>query len=483
MATSFDFDFGVIGGGAAGLTAASGASQLGAKVLLIEREAALGGDCLHFGCVPSKTLIRSAHVYHMMHQAERFGLPQPELPPVDFSRVAKRIRQVQAEIQKHDSVERFCSLGVQVEFGPAQFVDPHTVDVAGKKYTAKSWLIATGSESSSPAIPGLESVPYLTNKEIFSLESLPESMIVLGGGAIACEIAQAFSRLGCSVTILQRSPQLFSQQDSDMALLVQQVLESEGVTVHTGVSIQCIEEVDGQCRVFYQTQDGAGHECEAAQLFLGLGRAPVMDALELHNAGVEVSRRGITVDSRMRTSEKHIFAAGDVTGAPQFTHAAGYEGGIVVSNAIFRVPRKADYTNLPWCTFTSPEFAGIGLNEGQARKQLSGVECIEEQFSANDRALAEGELRGKLKLVLSKGKPVGVQIVGPHAGELLCEWVPVQAGGVKLSTLAGAIHPYPTLAEINKKAAGSFISPKIFSPRVVGVLSTLFSYRGRACGK
>ncbi len=479
----YDYDIGIIGGGAAGLTVASGASQLGAKVLLIEKEKNLGGDCLHYGCVPSKTLIRTARVRHLMERAGDFGLPQVELAPVDFQQVSARIRDVIATIQKHDSVERFCSLGVQVEFGDAEFVDEHSIRLGAKTVSARQWVIATGSAPKAPAIKGLDNTPYITNKEIFSLEVLPPSMVVLGGGPIAVELAQAMMRLGTQVTIIQRGRQLLAKEDEDMAGMALASLEAAGVKVYTDTSILHTTDKGTHREVVFM-HDGDEITVKADTLLVALGRGPNSLGLKLDNAGVKTDPGGwIKVDARMRTSRSHIYAAGDAIGAYQFTHAAGYEGGIIVANAVFRLPRRADYTWMPHCTYIDPELAGLGMNEKEAKKVGKDYSVWTEKFQANDRALAEGEPEGKIKLLLdAKERPIGVQIFGAHAGELINEWVAAMAGKVKPSALAGAVHPYPTMGEINKRVAGGFLSKKLFSDRVRKGLKLVFNLKGRACG-
>ena len=478
----YDFDLGVIGGGAAGLTITAGAAQLGAKTLLIEKEDALGGDCLHYGCVPSKTLIKTAKVYHEIKHAVKFGLPQVDAKPVDFQQVSNRIRSVIGVIQKHDSVERFCSLGARVEFGQAEFIDEHSIRLNGKTYSAKTWTIATGSSPSAPPFEGLDNVSYMTNKDIFYLDKLPCSMIILGGGPIAIEMAQAFNRLGTKVNVIQRSSQILSKEDKDMADTVMAQLSEEGVHFTLDSSIVKIMEKDGRKTVTYKNKDGEIKSVSAEALLVAMGRAPNVNELGLENIGLTFTPKGIEVDNRLRTNHKHIYAAGDITGKYQFTHAAGYEGGIVISNAIFHLPRKADYTFLPWCTYTSPELASIGLNEKGAKSAGIKYSLWTEYFKDNDRSLAEGEETGKIKMLLDeKEKPIGVQILGPHGGDLLSEWVAVFNGKVKLSTLAGAVHPYPTLGEINKRVAGSFLSGKIFSDTVKKGLKLFFNFKGRAC--
>jgi pyruvate/2-oxoglutarate dehydrogenase complex dihydrolipoamide dehydrogenase (E3) component len=479
---SYDYDIGIVGGGAAGLTVASGSAQLGARTVLFEKEKELGGDCLHFGCVPSKTLIKSAHVYHLMQNAEKFGLPRVDPPPPDFEAISKRIRSVISTIQKHDSEERFCSLGAKVMFGQAVFTDEHTMRLDGRAYTAKNWVIATGSSPLSPPIKGLNTTAHITNKEIFYLDRLPASMIVLGAGPIGCEMSQAFNRLGTRVDVVDMAPQILSKEDPDMAAAVQQVMADEGVRFHLNAKIT--ETIDRGFRkeVKITAQDGKMISLEAETLLVALGRCANVGDLGLEDIGVSYERRGITVDNRLRSNHKHIFAAGDCNGGFQFTHAAGYEGGIVVSNAIFHLPRKVDYTYLPWCTYTDPALASIGMNETMARQAGINYSVYTEAIADNDRSLAEGETVGQIKMVLDeKEKPIGVQILGPHAGDLLAEWVAVLNGRVKLSTLATAIHPYPTIGEINKKVAGTYFSPKIFSEKVQKGLKFFFHLKGRAC--
>lgn len=476
--SKYDYDIAIIGGGAAGLTTASGAAQLGAKTLLIEKEPSLGGDCLHFGCVPSKTLIHSARCYHQMQQGEKFGLPTIYPPEVDFAKIADRIQSVIDVIQVHDSVERFTSLGVEVLFGSPRFIDEHSVELEGKQLSARSWVIATGSSPAPPRVEALKQIPYITNKEIFSLAKLPSTMIILGGGPIAIEMAQAFTRLGSKVTVVQRSAQILSKEDADMAASVLKKLEAEGITFYLSATVTGGAS-QGNSHTITIQYEGTEKILSADTVLLAQGRTPNTEGLGLSAIDLAYSRHGITVDRRMRTSHKHIYAPGDINGSFQFTHAAGYEGGIVVSNAIFRLPRKTDTTWMPWCTYTDPELASIGMNEKGAQAAGVAYTVWKEEFAANDRAITEGCEAGMLKLLLdNKERPLGVQILGPRAGDLLSEWVAVLNSGVKLSTLAGAIHPYPTLGEINKRVAGSYLAPKIFSPKVQKALRLLFSLRG-----
>lgn len=480
--TVFDYDIGILGGGSAGLTIAAGAAQFGARTILIEKEGRLGGDCLHFGCVPSKTLIKTAQIYHLLKKTASFGLPKTDVPPVDFRDVSKRIRSVIDVIQRHDSPERFCSLGARVEFGSPEFSDEHTVRLDGKSISAKNWVIATGSSPSIPQIEGLDRTPYITNREIFYLERLPQSMIILGAGPVSVEMAQAFSRLGTKVSVIQRGPQILSREDRDMADAVARSLRSEGVSFYLDTSVLRVQDLGNEREVLTKTKTGEELVLRAEAILVALGREANLKELKPGNAGVLFDAKGLKLDSRLRTSRRHIYGAGDVTGDHQFTHAAGYEGGVVLTNAVLHLPRKVDYTLMPWCTYTNPELASIGMNESRAGAAGIRYTVWTEEFGMNDRSLAEGESTGRIKMLLDgKEKPIGVQILGLHAGELISEWVAAMNGRVKLSTLAGAVHPYPTLGEINKRVAGKFFSGKIFSDKVRKALTFFFNLRGRAC--
>ncbi len=478
------YDLGILGGGAAGLTAAAGAAQLGARTLLIERSGRLGGDCLHFGCVPSKTLIRAAGVWALARRTREHGLPDLDLPPVDLGAVMARVRSVIDRIQEHDSPERFCRLGADVRFGTARFVDPHTVDLEGERLSARAWIVATGSRPALPPVEGLEAAPHWTNETVFSQTELPRRLLVLGGGPVGLELAQAFGRLGSRVTVVEFLDRVLGAEDPDVAAIVRGRLEAEGVAVRTGTRAVRAEAGGPGVRLTVTAARGGGPEevLEAEALLVAAGRRPNVEGLGLEAAGVEVGPRGIPTNARLRTNVPHIYACGDVNGRLPFTHVAGYEAGIAVANAVMRLPRRADYARVPWCTYTDPEVASVGLNETRAREAGVAYRVVEERFAGNDRALAEGETEGKIKVLAGpRGRILGCQIVGPRAGELIHEWVTAVAGGVRLSTLAGAVHAYPTLAEISKRAAGSFYSPRLFSDRTRSVLRFLFHLKGRAC--
>ncbi|HUH67381.1 MAG TPA: FAD-dependent oxidoreductase [Syntrophales bacterium] len=481
---AFDYDLGIIGGGAAGLTAAAGGAQFGARTILIEKSEGLGGDCLHCGCVPSKTLIRSAGVWALARRSSEFGLPELSLPPVALGPVMKRVKDVIAAIQSHDSVERFCGLGVEVRFGEAAFADDHTVALEGKRISARSWIIATGSSPVVPPIEGLVDIPYWTNENVFSQETLPSRLIVLGGGPVGLEIAQAFGRLGTKVIAVEFMDQILGPEDSDIADVIKTRLEGEGIEIHTGTKAVGVERRGASILLTAAPVKSRGEDkvIEGDAIFVATGRTANVKGLGLEAAGVAYTARGITTDSRMKTNIGHIYACGDVNGRLPFTHVAGYEAGIALTNAVLRLQRKADYSRAGWCTYTDPEVASIGLNEKRAREEGIDYQIIEEYFADNDRALTEGDSIGKIKILLNrKGKPLGCQIVGSHAGELIHEWVVAMAGGVKLSTIAGAVHIYPTLSEVSKRAAGRFFSGKIFSDTTKNVLRLLFNLKGRAC--
>jgi pyruvate/2-oxoglutarate dehydrogenase complex dihydrolipoamide dehydrogenase (E3) component len=481
---AYDYDLGILGGGAAGLSAAAGAAQFGAKTILVEKANRLGGDCLHFGCVPSKTLIRTAGVWSLARRAREFGLPEVDLPPVSLAAVMERVSSVIDKIQEHDSPERFCRLGAAVRFGSPRFIDDHSVSVDGDRLTARSWIVATGSSPSLPPVEGLADVPYWTNETVFSQKELPGHLMVLGGGPIGVEMAQAFRRLGSKVTIVEYADQVLSPEDPDIAGIVRGRLEAEGARILTGTKALSVASHGSsvQVRLAPLKEEGDAWTIEGDALLVAAGRKANVEGLELSAAGVAFSPRGVPADARMRTNVPHIYACGDVNGVFPFTHVAGYEAGIALANAVLRLPRKADYTNVPWCTYTDPEVASVGLNEKRAK--ASGVEyrVLEAPFREVDRALAEGETEGKIKvLVTPSGNLLGCQIAGHRAGELIHEWVAAINGRVKLSTLAGAIHAYPTLAEISKKAAGSYYSEKLFNDRMRRILRFLFDLKGRAC--
>ncbi|MFP5259588.1 MAG: dihydrolipoyl dehydrogenase family protein, partial [Acidobacteriota bacterium] len=409
-----------------------------------------------------------------------FGLPALETGPVDFTAVRRRIKGVIAGIQEHDSPDRFRRLGAEVHFGQARFLDDHALELDGRRITADRVLIATGSRAAVPDIPGLAEAGYLTNRELFSLEKLPASLIILGGGAIAAEMGQAFARLGSRVTMIQRSRHILSREDADLADVVAAGLTLDGVDLRLGTVVESVAGPDGNgLRRVTVIRDGQREDVAAEAILVAMGRTPNLDGLGLDAAGIAYTQKGLVLDDRLRTSAPHVFGAGDVTGDHQFTHAAGYEGGVVVAGAVFRLPRKVDYTWMPRCAFTGPALAAAGLTEGQAKAAGLPHTVIVEPFSGNDRARAAGETAGLVKLILDRrGKLLGVGIAGAGAGELLAQWLTAGAGKLGLSTLAGTTLPYPTLAETGKRAAGRPLEAKLFSPLTRRILRLVFRYRG-----
>ncbi|ABI56105.1 dihydrolipoyl dehydrogenase family protein [Alkalilimnicola ehrlichii MLHE-1] len=452
----------IIGGGVGGLVTASVAGQLGVKTVLIDAGANLGGDCLHYGCVPSKTLIRSAEVAALTRRAGEFGL-QAELGPVDLGAVMDRVRQVIDQIQVHDDPDRFRGYGVDVRFGHARFLDRDTVSVDGERLQARRFVIATGSAPAVPPVPGLAEAGFHTNETIFQLRTLPRRLAVMGGGPIGIELAQAFSRLGSQVTVVEMAAQILPRDDAEQAAELRSVLDAEGITVHTATTVERVEQSEGITRL--ACRNGESHWTVTADaLLLAAGRKPNLD-LGLEAAGVAYGPRGIRVDRRQRSSVRHIYAVGDCCGPYPFTHMAEYQAGIVIANALFRIPKKVDYRVVPWVTYTAPELATVGLTEDEARARNLKVEVLRFPFREVDRALAEGETAGQAKLIVRRGRLVGASVLGPHAGELIHEAVLAIQARLRVGTLAAAIHAYPTLAQVFRRAVNTRYTEQLYSDR------------------
>jgi pyruvate/2-oxoglutarate dehydrogenase complex dihydrolipoamide dehydrogenase (E3) component len=457
------YDICVIGGGSAGLSVAAGAAQMGARVVLVEK-GEMGGDCLNTGCVPSKALIAAAHAAHAGRAASVFGVDFPE-PKVDFARVHAHIHGTIGKIAPHDSVERFEGLGVRVIKDHARFVSDREIEAGGVRVTARRFVVATGSRASAPPIPGLSDIPYMTNESVFEMTELPRRLAVIGGGPIGIEMAQAFARLGSEVTVLERFT-ILPKDEPEAVAVVRKALLAEGVKLYENVEIAGVAK-DGDAIVISGKHDGADVKLSMSHVLVAAGRTPNTAGLDLEKAGIDFGPKGITVDARMRTSNKRVHAIGDVAGGPQFTHVAGYHAGIVIRNALFGLPAKVDYRALPWVTYTDPELAHVGLTEAQAREAGGVVKTLSESFAHNDRALAEARNEGLIKVVIDgKGRLLGATIVGPHAGEMIGFWALAINQKVKLSALAGLILPYPTLSEISKRAVGSYFTPTIYGSRV-----------------
>ncbi|MBA2409992.1 MAG: FAD-dependent oxidoreductase [Gammaproteobacteria bacterium] len=464
-------DLVILGGGVGGLIVASVAGQLGLKVTLIEKADSLGGDCLHHGCVPSKTLIHSAKVASLMRRGEEFGLPGIDAD-IHLGRVMKHVADVVAAIQEHDDPERFRGYGCEVIFGSPRFLDSHRVEVNDKTISGRRFVIATGAGPAVPPVEGLDRVKHLTNRTVFSHDKLPNRLLVLGGGPIGVELAQAFLRLGSQVALVEQGAHLVPKEDPDVSTALREQLMREGMEVHTDSSAQRIQSIDGTLEL----ECKGGLKLKGDTLLVALGRKPNIEGLGLEAAGVAHDKRGIEVDSRLRTSQKHIFACGDVCGPYPFTHMAEYQAGIVISNAVFRWPKKVDYSVVPWVTYTDPEVARVGLNETQANEQGVDYKLLRFNFKDVDRALAEVEPHGYIKMLIRKNRILGATILGPQAGELVHEIVLAMQAKVKLGTISAAIHVYPTLAQITRRAVNTYYGEKLFSPRtkkLVGVINRL----------
>ena len=471
-----EFDIVVIGGGAGGLVVAAGGASLGAKVALVEKHR-LGGDCLWTGCVPSKTLIKSAAVAHAMRHADRWALP-PHEPKPDLSAVMERVASVIRGIEPNDSPERFRSLGVDVILGEGRFVSPGVFEVDGRRLTAKTFVIATGSRPAMPPIPGLVESGALTNETLFDLREDVPHLIVIGGGPIGSEMAQAFRRLGSSVTLVDVGPRILSREDADLAEVVMRRMRDEGVTFHLGASIAKVDGRRGDVRATLKSKDGVEHVVEGTHVLVGAGRKVNHEGLGLDAAGVKVDGGRIVVDERLHTTNPRIFAVGDAAGGHQFTHLAEHHAGIVLRQTIFRLFWARPSTVVPWCTYTDPELARVGLSEDEANQKGIAHKVYRFPFDEIDRARAEGETTGFAKLVTDpKGRILGAAIVGPHAGELIAECVLAMSKGMKAGDLSAAIHAYPTLASINRRSADQRLKEGL-TPSSKAWIRRIFGLRG-----
>jgi pyruvate/2-oxoglutarate dehydrogenase complex dihydrolipoamide dehydrogenase (E3) component len=457
-------DLVVIGGGAGGLVVASGAAQLGLKVTLIEKEARLGGDCLHHGCVPSKTLIHAAKVASLQRRGAEFGLAALDAK-ADLGKVNGYVQRVIAHIQHHDDPERFRGYGCKVLFGAPHFLDPHTIEIDGAMLRARRFVIATGSRPAVPPIEGLAEAGYLTNLDVFSLARLPERLVVLGAGPIGVELAQALARLGSRVMIVETAEAILPREDLEVTALLRARLEAEGIAIHTATRAQRVRTVSaGKIVECQRIDDGRTVTLDADAILVATGRRPNVEGLGLEAAGVAYTTSGIGVDRRLRTSAKHIYACGDVCGPYPFTHMAEYQAGIVIANAVFRLPKQTDYRIVPWVTFTDPELARVGLTESEACARGIAPTVLRFPFKDVDRALTESETDGLVKLVVHKGRILGASILGPRAGELLPEIALAMKLKAKIGSISATIHAYPTLAQALRRAVNTYYAPRVFSP-------------------
>lgn len=449
----------IIGAGSGGLSVAAGAVQMGASVVLIEGHR-MGGDCLNFGCVPSKALLAAAAKAHAM--AGGFGVAGVT-PQVDYAAAKDHVAAVIAAIAPADSQERFEALGVTVIRAFARFTSATEVQAGDTRVTARRFVIATGSTPFVPPIPGLDSVPYLTNETIFDLRERPGHLLVIGGGPIGMEMAQAHRRLGCDVTVIEGARAL-GKDDPELAAVVLDTLRAEGIVILEDTPASQVRGAAGAIEVSIRD----GRTISGTHLLIAVGRKPALDALNLAAAGVAHDRSGLKVSAGLRTTNRRVYGVGDVAGRLQFTHVAGYHAGIVIRQILFGLPAKATSRHIPWATYTDPELAQVGQTEAEARKAHgAALTIVRFAFHENDRAIATGKTKGLIKVMVVRGRPVGAAIVGAQAGELIGLWALAIANNLKMSAIAGTVLPYPTLNEVSKRAAGAYFSPKLFDNPMV----------------
>ena len=469
------YDVVVIGGGSGGLVVASAAAQIHAKVALVEKEVdRLGGDCLYYGCVPSKSLIHAAEVAHSVATGDSVGVHSRDRH-IEFARSTGHVQSVIKTIAVHDSTERFESLGVDVIYGSGQFTDKETFTVNGRQLNARAFVVSTGSHPFIPPVPGLKEAGFITNIEVFSLTQRPDSIVVVGAGPIGCELGQSFARLGSKVTIIASREHIMPKEDPELSQVVLDRFRREGIEVLTRSRLEKVERRNGKKLVY-----AGGKVIETDEILISAGRRPNVSGLNLEAAGVEVSKTGIVVNKKLRTTNPKIYACGDVIGGYQFTHMAGYEASVVLKNALFFPLSKANYSVVPWATFTSPELARVGMTESEARaKYGNDIWVLKHAFKDVDRALAEDAGEGLAKIICKKnGEILGAHIVGRSAGELIHEYVMAMTYKMKVGALTGMIHVYPTLSEINAKAALQLTKQKYAKNTFLqSVLKRFFSFR------
>ncbi len=463
----------VIGAGTAGLVTAAGAAGLGARVALIERHM-MGGDCLNVGCVPSKSVIRSSRIIGDLRAAAVLGVRVPDGASADFAAVMERMRSVRARISVNDSAARFRDeKGVDVFLGEARFAGPDTVAVGGQTLCFKRAVIATGARAVEPPIPGLAAAGYLTNETVFSLTARPARLAVIGGGPIGCELAQAFQRLGSQVVLIDQAAHLLTREDADAAEIVQRAFARDGVQLRLAAEIRRVQVADGE-KILTVARGGIEEEMCVDEILVGAGRAPNIEGLNLEGVGVQCdAQRGVHVDDHLRTTNPRIFAAGDICMAYKFTHAADFAARIVIQNALFHGRKQLSALHMPWCTYTDPEIAHVGLYVRDAAAQGIAVDTFMRHLAEVDRAIADGEEDGFVKVVVKRGSDriLGATIVARHAGEMISELTLAMVGNIGLGTLANVIHPYPTQAEAIRQVGDAYNRTRL-TPAVKGLFNT-----------
>jgi pyruvate/2-oxoglutarate dehydrogenase complex dihydrolipoamide dehydrogenase (E3) component len=451
----------IIGAGSGGLSVAAGAAQMGAKVVLLEGHK-MGGDCLNYGCIPSKALIATGKAAYSQRHSAQFGVTDAA-GEVDYAAAKDHVADVIAQIAPVDSQERFEGFGINVIREYGRFISEDEVQAGDTIIKARRIVIATGSSPLVPPIPGLDNTPYETNETLFDLREKPDHLLIIGGGPIGMEMAQAHIRMGCKVTVIEGDKAL-AKDDPELAEIVLQSLRDEGVEIAEGALAANVRGEVGAIEV--EAKDG--RLFKGSHLLVAVGRKANIDKLDLGKAGVEPIKNGIKVDDALRTTNRKIYAIGDVAGGMQFTHVAGYHAGVVIRSLMFAIPSKAKTSHIPWATYTEPELSQVGLTEAQAKDQHGDkVEVVRFHYNHNDRAIAERKTKGLIKVMVVKGRPVGVSIVGYQAGELINLWALALANNMKMSQIAGMVAPYPTIGEVNKRAAGAYFSPRLFESDLV----------------
>lgn len=458
----YDYDLIVLGGGSAGLTMAMGANSFGLRVMLIDNDK-VGGDCLHYGCIPSKTIIKSAKVVHQINNAKKWGIKKASVQ-FDFSDITKHIAKTIGIIKKHETPAYLSKIGIKTIIGSPKFISPHEISVMDKTYSAKNVAICTGSHPFVPQIDGLKETGFITNMQIFSLKRQPAHMAIIGGGPIGTEMAQAFARLGTKITILERSEHILIREEDDLALELQGILQSEGVDIVCRASVVGAKKKGGRKVVVFE-KGGKKKQIVVDEILVAVGRRANMEGLGLENAGVEVSKRGIITNRKMQTSARHIYAAGDVVGPYLFTHTAEYMAKIALTNMIFKVPKKTDWRVVPWVTFTDPELAHVGLSTKEADEKGIKYHVVTIPYGDEDRAITDGQRAGKVKMLISKNRLIGVSMLGHNAGEVFHEYVLAMQENISVSKIASMIHAYPTTGRVGVRAIGAYFKEYVFTDR------------------
>lgn len=483
----YDYDLIVLGGGAAGLVAATAGASLGAKTALIEKNK-LGGDCTWYGCIPSKALLKSSQVFNLIKRIGDFGISVRGTADYDTSRVMPHVREIIKKINAHHPAEVFEKRGIKVLFSSPKFLDDKTIEVNGQEVTSKRFIICTGSHPFVPPIDGLsrnsgippeagKDIDYLTNENIFDLETLPKSLIVLGGGPIGIELSQALSRLGVEVSVVEMVDRILFREDKEAADILTSVLIKEGIKVYAGKKAIKFSEEGSLIAVTLEDKNKNRSVLKAEKVLVAVGRAPNVQGLNLEKSGVKFSNKGIEVDRTLKTSANNIYACGDVVGPYQFSHMAEYQAVIAVGNALLPFKRTVNYNSVPWCTFTDPELAHVGLTEEEAGAKYKDIKVYRAQYSGNDRAVTDLEETGLVKVIADKkGYIIGAHAVGANAGEIIHEFVLAKSAHLKINKLSSAIHIYPTLAQLVKRSADQYYTDMLNAPWLKSVFKFMLKF-------